>query len=649
MELIAGPIVRHSNRQEINIWFVLDEPANTVSCSVFEGGVEKGINTQESIAPFQAGKKVFGYLVKIKPKPDSKLFSVDSPLQYDIAINGVNLAGMGLTTGEKRICYLEGGLPELILKDSHSVILHGSCRKPHASHGKHSQPDMMLAADDLVAEHQGDADKRPSLLFLTGDQIYADDVAAPMLANIRRVAKTYVGDGDANFGDAIPYIKKNGSVGYKALGDFEFNGRAEFLSESEYGITSGEKDNHLLSFAEYLMMYLLAWGGLGEQQCPPYSEIKDRLKKTVEEDDDLWYLDSSYPDYRREMLVCNSFLDQSWKVRRLLANIVTYMMFDDHEVTDDWNLIKANRKALRENLFSRHIQSNALAAFWLCQGWGNTPDEFTPKFFDDLRQYLESYDENKFDSYESTLLNRYWGFELNTDPYTVILDTRTKRTYGKNGLPRLMDKSTLTRHWKRINKFVQQNVGHKTFLLVSPAPVYGFTRVERMQLKAVEVLSKLSTTLDAECWIANENGFKQLQSIIMSSGFENCVIFSGDVHYGYCRREEQVAADGSTVNIYQFTSSSLHNAPGVTGAIGIGMLAVGESFGRAYSSYLLPDGFEHHFLNQSTNMGVLYLDKGSPLKMELISSGPVAEDQKPESDGRYTWAYTIGKSKTLSM
>jgi hypothetical protein len=32
------------------------------------------------------------------------------------------------------------------------------------------------------------------------------------------------------------------------------------------------------------------------------------------------------------------FRDTVWKVRRLMANIPSYMILDDHEVTDDWDL-----------------------------------------------------------------------------------------------------------------------------------------------------------------------------------------------------------------------------------------------------------------------------------------------------------------------
>jgi hypothetical protein len=44
-------------------------------------------------------------------------------------------------------------------------------------------------------------------------------------------------------------------------------------------------------------------------------------------------------------------LPQAWKsqcaaTRRVLANVPTYMVFDDHDVTDDWNLTRERREAV---------------------------------------------------------------------------------------------------------------------------------------------------------------------------------------------------------------------------------------------------------------------------------------------------------------
>ncbi|MBC7924821.1 MAG: hypothetical protein H7039_04120 [Bryobacteraceae bacterium] len=61
------------------------------------------------------------------------------------------------------------------------------------------------------------------------------------------------------------------------------------------------------------------------------------------------------------------------RVRRLLANVPTYMVFDDHEITDDWNVTPKWAKQTRANALGRAVIRNGLAACTLFQSWGNDP------------------------------------------------------------------------------------------------------------------------------------------------------------------------------------------------------------------------------------------------------------------------------------
>jgi hypothetical protein len=340
----------------------------------------------------------------------------------------------------------------------------------------------------------------------------------------------------------------------------------------------------------------------------------------------------------------------------LLANVVTYMMFDDHEVSDDWNLTKGNRDAFLNESFGRHVQVNALGAFWLCEGWGNTPDAFSRQgFIKPFENYYTTFNEQKFEGCAKALLGRYWGFEIDTNPLTVVLDSRTRRSYNDLGLARLVSREVLAGHAKRIHELASTGSGERALLLISPAPVYGFTSPERIQLMAVENDETMATTLDAECWMADEEAFKQLQSVIVGSGFTKCVIFSGDVHYGFCRYEKQINAAGDPVDIYQFTSSSLHNAPGFTGSVGLGLLAIGESFRKIYSSYLLPEESDTNFLNQSPNLGILNLDRGKPVSFTLDSYAPDSYKQAeainwygPGKEKGFAWNYQLDSMKKLN-
>ena len=65
--------------------------------------------------------------------------------------------------------------------------------------------------------------------------------------------------------------------------------------------------------------------------------------------------------------------------RRLLAHLPSYMIFDDHEVTDDWNADKGWLRIVHSP--TDHLRcwpmtmTDALCAYWVYQGWGNLAPE----------------------------------------------------------------------------------------------------------------------------------------------------------------------------------------------------------------------------------------------------------------------------------
>jgi hypothetical protein len=64
------------------------------------------------------------------------------------------------------------------------------------------------------------------------------------------------------------------------------------------------------------------------------------------------------------------------QVRRALANISTFMIFDDHEITDDWNLNPAWRDRVFTSPLGKSIIRNGMMAYALFQDWGNRADRY---------------------------------------------------------------------------------------------------------------------------------------------------------------------------------------------------------------------------------------------------------------------------------
>jgi hypothetical protein len=75
-----------------------------------------------------------------------------------------------------------------------------------------------------------------------------------------------------------------------------------------------------------------------------------------------------------------AYFDTLPKVRRALANVATYMIFDDHEISDDWYLNREWRARALAAPAGRTVLRNGLLAYGLFQGWGNDPARFLKGF-----------------------------------------------------------------------------------------------------------------------------------------------------------------------------------------------------------------------------------------------------------------------------
>ena len=59
--------------------------------------------------------------------------------------------------------------------------------------------------------------------------------------------------------------------------------------------------------------------------------------------------------YERELAAIEDFVQGLDKVQRLLAHIPTYMIFDDHDVTDDWNITAQWEQAAYQNPLAKRM------------------------------------------------------------------------------------------------------------------------------------------------------------------------------------------------------------------------------------------------------------------------------------------------------
>ncbi|MDR0281522.1 MAG: alkaline phosphatase family protein [Paucimonas sp.] len=535
--VLAGPLLRRVEATRIVFWLVATRPLVPelhLHCPASEPLVLTLEGPRCRILP--VGRNAFMHLMDIQLET---LLPCDERIGYDLLLDGA-----GIAEWAPHLLYDGMTRPDFVVRSRLDQLLHGSCRKPH-----HPAADGLLCADRLLASHH-EASQRPALLMMSGDQVYADDVAGPMLRAIHRLIQCLglfeeclegavirdsveLYDHPASYyqrGDLLPALKSN-----ETLRERFFGGVRKPI------FTSSSADNHLVTFAETLAMYLLVWSPvpwtLIVPDMPPLSAAQQQR-------------------YRLEQDCLEGFIDGLGGVARALAHLPTLMIFDDHDITDDWNLSAQWEETAYGHPFSRRIIGNALLAYMLCQAWGNDPDAFG-----DLLEKCQSLfanqghlDAARQDDLIGDLLRfQRWHYVLPTTPTLLVLDTRTRRWRSESNLAKpsgLLD-------WEALCELQQALLDHPSAVIVSPAPIFGVKLIETVQ----KIFSWCGYPLlvDAENWMAHRGAAQVILNIFRHSRTPgHYVVLSGDVHYSFVY-EVLIRHRQRGPHLWQVTSSGIKN------------------------------------------------------------------------------------------
>ncbi|SEJ35783.1 hypothetical protein SAMN04244572_03665 [Azotobacter beijerinckii] len=541
--VLAGPLLRRLTPQRLVLWLVGSRPLRLSLQLVFAGSQPRLIALDGArCRRLRIGAHAWLHLLDValdEPLP------TDTPIEYDLLLEEDGRQ-RGIADWAPHLLYEGAKRPDFLLKSRLDNLLHGSCRKPHFP-----SADGLARADALLAGLRERPQARPALLMLSGDQIYADDVAGPMLvaihALIRRLGLygealegALVADSDALYAHPATYYRRE-----DLLPAFTSNAalRERFFGGVEKPIfTSASAHNHLITLGEVLAMYLLVWSPV------PWTLIRPQPPA----------LEAPCGErYAEEQAALDEFRAQLPQAARTLAHLPSLMIFDDHDITDDWNLSAHWEETAYGHPFSRRIVGNALLAYALCQGWGNDPDAFAG-----LLGQVEALpvdadgrlDDRAQDRLISELLRfRNWHYRLPTTPALIVLDTRTRRWRSESHPSRpsgLMD-------WEALCELQQELLDEQAAVIVSPAPIFGVKLIEAVQ--RLFTLAGHALLVDAENWMAHRGAAQVILNIFRHSRSPaSYLILSGDVHYSFAY-DVQIRHRERGPRIWQVTSSGIKN------------------------------------------------------------------------------------------
>ncbi|GGN53835.1 alkaline phosphatase [Actinoplanes lobatus] len=285
---------------------------------------------------------------------------------------------------------------------------------------------------------------------------------------------------------------------------------------------------------------------------------------------------------------------ESWRdpeVRWLFSTVPSVMIFDDHELIDDWNTSASWRADMAREPWWRERISGGLASYWIYQHLGNlSPDELAadPLFqkvsaagdaTELLREFGHRVDEPE--SAENTDVPYQWSFALDLGrTRIVVLDNRCNRilTPGARAmLPPAEWDWFLDRAHGDYDHLV---IGSSLPWLMPPAIHYLEAWNERLaeshRPRAAALGEKIRRAFDLEHWAAFGRSFAALGELFRRLGEgdpaaeghrigaggvyaapASISVLSGDVHHSYVARAD--FGHAMTTPVYQLTCSPIHN------------------------------------------------------------------------------------------
>lgn len=543
--VLAGPILRRTEPESVTVWVALQQ-ACTVNLRIFSTRNEQigecvMEGTRSTIAIGE-----FLHIVAVTARSTENVLDNAQIYAYDLQFTTAERTydfEMALTSKcflEVNLSYFEHQKPTFVLPPERIEDLkfvHGSCRKPHG-HGIDALP-----ITDHLLETTASSRDRPQQLFLTGDQIYGDDVADIFLKLASSLGDTLLG-----WQEKLP-IGQRDDIEYCVPSDFPPGQRADTATK-EAGFTAGLRHkrtkvtNHLFSLGEYYATYLLVWSPI------PWAASDLRI---------------NHPNIHQ-------FAHTLWKVRRAMANIATYMIFDDHEVSDDWNLNRAWCFRVYGRPLGRRVVQNAMLAYSVFQGWGNTPEQFEAgqsgeRLLEAAQTWSQSKgnDQNAYQAIANytgmppedpdtglprlvrdddvMILDRHpetltWHYSIPSSCHRiVVLDTRTWRGYpmGKQAEqfgvskavapPMLLCPTALKQQLSLLEACTEEQFP----ILITPTNLFGLKIIDQIhhwQLRQKKVFS----TDVGDAWNIDTSALARVL-ITLFEAHSAIVVLSGDIHY----------------------------------------------------------------------------------------------------------------------
>jgi hypothetical protein len=315
---------------------------------------------------------------------------------------------------------------------------------------------------------------------------------------------------------------------------------------------------------------------LTERTTSLLHRLRDRRTEAVAPQDEV----ADFEEYTR--LYYESWQDP--QVRWLLSTVPSSMIFDDHEMIDDWNTSAAWRATVAKEPWWAGRIRGGLVSYWVYQHLGNlSPQELAANETWQAIQGMAADDEVRdagpllarmaelADAEPATIrwsFVRHWG-----DARLIMVDSRAGRVL-EEAHRRMLDEEEFAWVETAMARAVDEGVEHlivgTSLPWLLPHAIHNLERWnETLNVRhhgrwRGRLAEKLRQAADLEHWAAFGHSFERLGAALTAIARgehgrapATALVLSGDVHHAYAA--ELVRPGDLQTRVHQLTVSPLHN------------------------------------------------------------------------------------------
>jgi hypothetical protein len=268
-------------------------------------------------------------------------------------------------------------------------------------------------------------------------------------------------------------------------------------------------------------------------------------------------------------------------IRWLLSTVPSTMIFDDHDVNDDWNTSETWVRQMREKSWWEERMIGAFMSYWIYQHLGNlSPGDLEQDgLFEQVQRTGDATRVLREFAYRSDreVGASRWSFHRDFGKVRLIMmDSRAGRILKEESRSMLDGAEWAWIEDKATGEFDHLLFGTSLPFLLSP----GLHHLEAWNeavckgawgSPAAWLGEGIRQLLDLEHWAAFQDSFKDLADLLRSVGSgersagdppASVLVLSGDVHHGYLA-EVDFVGDGVESPVYQSVCSPLRNPLGM--------------------------------------------------------------------------------------